>query len=135
MVHHQDSPRLVNIHRGFGSNCAPNHKREIFLWPSRAPIYILHCLDTTAQTGTSRQQAIKDLSWISFLFLLRPVKYCKGDTDNISDPFPNPRHPVPRQFHCWNYPQWVQYSPDVGVTRIYVPYDELYKDDRYSSVQ
>ena len=42
--------------------------------PSRLhpiPITILHCLNTTAQGGTPRQQAITELTWITFFFFLR----------------------------------------------------------------
>ena len=58
--------------------------------PSRVrpiPISILHCLGATAQGGTSRQQAVADLAWIAFFFLLRPGEYFQGGNDTVSTPF------------------------------------------------
>ena len=40
------------------------------------PITILHCLSKNAQGGSSRQQAIADLVWITFFFPLKPGEYC-----------------------------------------------------------
>ena len=58
--------------------------------PSRViniPIAILYCLGVTAKVGTPRQQAIVDLAWISFFFLLQPGEYLQGVSDPVSTPF------------------------------------------------
>ena len=60
------------------------------------PISILHCIDATSQGGTSQQQAITDLAWISFFLLFCPDKYFKRGTNTVSTPLSTPRHPVLR---------------------------------------
>ena len=50
------------------------YKREDPL-PTGAPplhIFIVHTLDASKQVCTDLQQAINDLTWIKFFFLLRP---------------------------------------------------------------
>ena len=42
---------------------------------------------SVAQGGSPRDQAITDLAWIAFFFLLRPREYCFGGTDTVSTPF------------------------------------------------
>ena len=51
------------------------------------PISIFHTLDAAAQGGTNLQQAITDLAWISFFFLMRPGDHCQGGADAVSTPF------------------------------------------------
>ena len=34
------------------------------------PVSILHCMDSVAKSGSPRDQAISDLAWIAFFFLL-----------------------------------------------------------------
>ena len=55
------------------------------VWP--LPIRFIQALDTAAQGTTSRNIAISNLTWVTFFFLLRPVKYCKGGTDTAQHPF------------------------------------------------
>ena len=51
------------------------------------PISVLRTLNSAAQVGSNRQQAISDLAWIAFFFLLWPSEYCQGVTDTVSTPF------------------------------------------------
>ena len=51
------------------------------------PVSILHCMDSVANNGTTRDKAIVDLAWIALFFLLRPGEYCAGGTDTVSPPF------------------------------------------------
>ena len=51
------------------------------------PLRAIQALDTNAQGTTSRNIAISNLTWVTFFFLLRPGKYCKGGTDITQHPF------------------------------------------------
>ena len=44
-------------------------------------------MDSVAKSGSPRDQAIADLAWIAFFFLLRPGEYCAGGTDTVTTPF------------------------------------------------
>ena len=50
------------------------------------PVSILQALDAAYQGSTNRQQAIINLAWITFFFLLRPGEYCRGGV-NTADHF------------------------------------------------
>ena len=50
------------------------------------PVSILHCMDSAAKSGSPQDQAIADLSWITFFFLLQPGEYCASGTDTITTP-------------------------------------------------
>ena len=65
------------------------YKREYHLLSRVRPLHIsvLHTLDVTSQGGNELQQAITNLAWITFFFLLRPGEYCQGGTDTVSTPF------------------------------------------------
>ena len=49
------------------------------VWP--LPVNVIQALDTAAQGTTPRNIAISNLASVAFFFLLRPGKYCKGDTN------------------------------------------------------
>ena len=51
------------------------------------PIPILQCLDTTAQGGKPRKQAITDLTRIALFYLLHTGQYRKGVSGTVSNPF------------------------------------------------
>ena len=51
------------------------------------PVSILHCMESVAKSGSPRDQAIADLAWIAFFFLLRPGEYYAGGTDTVTTPF------------------------------------------------
>ena len=51
------------------------------------PVSILHCMDSAAKSGSPRDQAIADLAWIAFFFLLQPEEYCAGGTNTVTNPF------------------------------------------------
>ena len=51
------------------------------------PVRIIQALDTASQTTTARNIAISNLTWVTFFFLLRPGKYCKGGTNTAQHPF------------------------------------------------
>ena len=51
------------------------------------PISILHFIDIISQSVNPRQQAIIDLSWIAFFFLLQPGEYRKGGNNPIFNPY------------------------------------------------
>ena len=44
-------------------------------------------MDSVAQGGSPRDQAIADVAWITFFFFLWPREYCAGGTDTVSTPF------------------------------------------------
>ena len=50
-------------------------------------IYILHTFNNTTQGRTKLQQAVTHITWIVLLFLLRPGKYWKGETETLSTLF------------------------------------------------
>ena len=56
-------------------------------WVCTIPIFILQCFDETSQGGTTRQQAITDLSWIDFFLLFCSGEYFQGVIDKVSTPF------------------------------------------------
>ena len=50
-------------------------------------ISIIHCIESVAQWGSKIDQAISDLAWIAFLFLLLPGKYFALGTDIVYTTF------------------------------------------------
>ena len=44
-------------------------------------------MDSVPKSGSSKYQAIADLAWIAFFFLLRPGEYSAGGTDTVNTPF------------------------------------------------
>ena len=64
------------------------YKRE-YPPPTRVrplPISVLHTLETAAQGGTNRQQAIANPTWITFFSLLRLGEYCQGGINTVYTP-------------------------------------------------
>ena len=51
------------------------------------PVSILQALDAAYQGSTNRQQAIINLAWITFFFLLSLGEYCRGGA-NTAHHFP-----------------------------------------------
>ena len=45
------------------------------------PVSVLQELNYAYQGGTAYQQAISNLAWIAYLFLLSPGDYCRGGAD------------------------------------------------------
>ena len=50
------------------------------------PVSVRQALEDSYQAGSECQQAISDLAWIAFFFLLRPGEYCKGFIDKTNHP-------------------------------------------------
>ena len=51
------------------------------------PLIVIQSLETAAQVTTPRNIAIIHLTWVAFLFLLRPGEYCRGNTNTSQHPF------------------------------------------------
>ena len=51
------------------------------------PVRVIQALYTVSQVTTARNIAVSDLTWVAFLFLLRPYKYCKGGTNTAQHTF------------------------------------------------
>ena len=45
------------------------------------PVSVLQSLDAVYQGSTNGQQVIRNLAWITFIFLIRPGEYCRGGSN------------------------------------------------------
>ena len=51
------------------------------------PVFILHCMDSVANSVSTRDKAITELACIAFFFFLRPGEYYSSRRDTVSIPF------------------------------------------------